>query len=183
MDNISLQKYREDIMATLPSVALVYVLCDFFHAPLYAGASISGRARARRHITSARSDLISNRSITVHEIAYIDIYIPRVSTDLNALERERIFTLNSHRPLFNTKIPKEKPEVEVPEPISFQLIPEDELNRFRYPTSMILHQSKALADLAEYIQTTKDNAATRRVYKIRHNLHDYHMNNWVNNAA
>jgi hypothetical protein len=52
-----------------------YVLCDLDEVPIYVGQSVDGiRARVRRHLTSARSDIIANRQIDVWEIAYVWAY-------------------------------------------------------------------------------------------------------------
>lgn len=183
MDNLSLQNYRDHIMSTMPSSMAIYVLCDFFHAPLYTGAGIDVRDRLRRHITSARSDVIANRFISVDEIGFIDLYFPETAFDFKRLEAERIFTLNAHRPLFNVKIPKVCPKVNVPVPVSFQLIPNEELARLRQPTNVIRHQSSMSNMLMDYIHTTKDNAATRKAFQVRQNLLTYHTNNWMADAS
>ena len=49
-------------MQSLTNEIGVYVLCDLDQAPIYVGQSTDGaRARVRRHLTSARSDIIANR--------------------------------------------------------------------------------------------------------------------------
>lgn len=50
----------------------VYALCDLDGIPIYVGQSVDGvRARVRRHLTSARSDIIANRQVDVWEAAWV----------------------------------------------------------------------------------------------------------------
>lgn len=71
----AIQKYREKQMRTLTNKIGVYVLCDLDGIPIYVGQSKDGISkRARRHLTSARSDVIANRQVDPWEIAYIRAY-------------------------------------------------------------------------------------------------------------
>jgi len=50
--------YRNEQARKLPAETGVYVLCDLDETPIYVGQSVDGiRARVRRHLTSARSDV------------------------------------------------------------------------------------------------------------------------------
>jgi len=67
-----LQKYRTDQLKQLTAEIGVYALCDLDNVPIYLGQSKDAiRSRVRRHLTSARSDVIANRQIDVWEIAYV----------------------------------------------------------------------------------------------------------------
>jgi hypothetical protein len=64
--------FRERAVQKLTHEVGVYVLCEFDQVPIYVGKSIKGiRARVRRHVTSARSDIIANCQIDVWEIAWV----------------------------------------------------------------------------------------------------------------
>src|SRR5258708_27548144 len=71
----AIQQYRQAQMKKLTDEIGVYILCDLDEVPIYVGQSGDGiRARARRHLTSARSDIIANRQIDPWEIAYVRAY-------------------------------------------------------------------------------------------------------------
>ena len=66
------QAFKERALKKLPTGTGVYALCDLDQVPIYVGQSTDGiRTRVRRHLTSARSDVIANRQIDVWEIAYV----------------------------------------------------------------------------------------------------------------
>ena len=68
-------RFRQQAVRTLTNKVGVYVLCDLDQTPMYVGQSVDGiRARVRRHLTSARSDIIANRQIDVWEIAWVWAY-------------------------------------------------------------------------------------------------------------
>src|SRR5688500_5615349 len=63
--------FRNHAARLLPKETGVYALCDLDEVPIYVGQSVDGiRARVRRHLTSARSDVIANRQLDVWEIAF-----------------------------------------------------------------------------------------------------------------
>src|ERR1700679_321594 len=64
--------FRRRAVRTLTSEIGCYVLCDLDQVPIYVGQSVDGiRARVRRHLTSARSDIIANRQLDVWEVAFV----------------------------------------------------------------------------------------------------------------
>jgi excinuclease UvrABC nuclease subunit len=64
------QSHRSKVLGGLTNEIGVYALCDLDQVPIYVGQSVDGiRTRVRRHLTSARSDVIANRQIDVWEIA------------------------------------------------------------------------------------------------------------------
>ena len=66
------QDFRSRALSQLTNEIGVYALCDLDGQPIYVGQSIDGiRTRVRRHLTSARSDVIANRQIDVWEIAFV----------------------------------------------------------------------------------------------------------------
>lgn len=80
-------EFRRRAVRSLTSRIGCYVLCDLDRAPIYVGQSIDGiRARARRHLASARSDIIANRQIDVWEIAYVWTYPVEDRSDIASIE-------------------------------------------------------------------------------------------------
>ena len=71
----------------------VYALCDLDDVPFYVGQTVSLpergiQGRVRRHITSARSDVIANRQIDVWEIAYVWAWPVQPADQVSFLERQ-----------------------------------------------------------------------------------------------
>ena len=80
-------------LSSVTTLIGVYALCDLDEVPFYVGQTISLpergiRGRVRRHITSARSDIIANRQIDVWEIAYVWAWPVEDSSQVNQLERQ-----------------------------------------------------------------------------------------------
>jgi len=175
MNITQLQKHRRKQAKLLPTYQGVYVLVDWFNAALYVGASIDSiRKRARRHLTSARSDLLSNQKMMTEEIAFIWFY-PTVDREhTKMLEQHLIFTHDAHRPLMNSKVPEEDCICIVPEKSIIQLVPDCELERRRDPAEAYRHHLSMLGKLLEYVLTTKDNSDTRKALAVRHSLMEYH---------
>ena len=75
--------FRHRAVRTLTNRIVCYVLCDLDEVPIYVGQSVDGiRTRVRRHLTSARSDIIANRQIDVWEIAYVWAYPVKTAATL-----------------------------------------------------------------------------------------------------
>jgi excinuclease UvrABC nuclease subunit len=74
-------------MKTLTNRIGVYALCDLDGVPIYVGQSKDGiQNRVRRHLTSARSDIIANRQVDPWEIAFVRAYPVERSTEIPLLE-------------------------------------------------------------------------------------------------
>ena len=79
--------FRRKAVRTLTNDVGVYVLCDLDQVPIYVAQSADGiRTRVRRHLTSARSDIIANRQIDVWEIAWVWAYPAKTVLDRANLE-------------------------------------------------------------------------------------------------
>lgn len=64
--------FRKQALTGLTDSIGCYTLADLDNIPIYVGQSVDGiRSRVRRHLTSARSDIIANRQVDVWEIAYV----------------------------------------------------------------------------------------------------------------
>lgn len=97
--------FRRSAIATLETRIGVYALCDLDGVPIYIGQSVDGiRARVRRHLTSARSDIIANRQVDVWEIAYVMAW-PTERELIGALEGALFHHYNALSPLMNGSVP------------------------------------------------------------------------------
>ena len=71
----------------------VYALCDLDAVPVYVGQTVSVKerginGRVRRHITSARSDVVANRQLDVWELAFIWSWPTTTPEQTDELERK-----------------------------------------------------------------------------------------------
>ena len=102
------QKYRKEAVRQTPREIGVYALCDLDETPIYVGQSIDGiQARVRRHLTSARSDIIANRQIDVWEIAYVWAWPVNDASMIGALEARLFHDFHAEIPLMNGTIPND----------------------------------------------------------------------------
>jgi excinuclease UvrABC nuclease subunit len=122
--------FREQAVRKLTTQIGVYVLCDLDNVPVYVGKSRDGvRARVRRHLTSARSDIIANRQIDVWEIAYVMAYPVQDVNDLANLEALLFHHFDPRSTLMQGQIPaKPDQSILVPEPSQLiQVMSDDEI--------------------------------------------------------
>jgi hypothetical protein len=98
--------FRRRAVATISNKVGCYILCDLDQVPIYVGQSVDGiRARVRRHLTSARSDIIANRQIDVWEIAWVWTYeVDR--ENIPELEALLFHWFNKQSTLMNGSVPK-----------------------------------------------------------------------------
>jgi hypothetical protein len=139
------QKYKDDQLNDLPGGIGVYALCDLDEAPIYVGQSSDGiRARVRRHLTSARSDVIANRQIDVWEIASVWAweltFSPTAATGekkaiLDHLEAHLYWEFHEKSPLVNGDVPPRPSTVpsRIPVKTQVQVIPAAEVQIRREP--------------------------------------------------
>jgi GIY-YIG catalytic domain len=101
--------FRRKAVRTLTNEIGCYVLCDLDQVPIYVGQSVDGiRSRVNRHLTSARSDIITNRQIDVWEIAWVWAYPVRAKAEIGILEDELFHAFNAKSALMNGKVPKQR---------------------------------------------------------------------------
>lgn len=106
--------FRNKACGGLTNQIGVYVLCDLDKTPIYVGQSKDGiRNRVRRHLTSARSDIIANRQIDVWEIAFVMAYPVADREDITPLEDALYHIFNDASPLMNGTVPA-RPEKALP---------------------------------------------------------------------
>jgi excinuclease UvrABC nuclease subunit len=152
----------------------VYVLCDLDNNPLYVGKSEDSiRNRVRRHLTSARSDIIANRQIDVWEIAYVWAY-PSNLADLSKLEAFMFHHLSDEYHLINGTIPK-RPAVilsQAPEPSQIVQVRTDEEILARKKIDVrITRQSTHYTNLLDHYLNVKKSPQLKRAL----NAHFYRL--------
>lgn len=157
--------YRSRALAGLTNETGVYALCDLDNVPIYVGQSVDGiRNRVRRHLTSARSDIIANRMIDVWEIAYVRAWpVPDIGriAELEAYLFQRFDAVSR---LMNGRalalpLPLSFPEPECQE---LQVIEEGERRDRLSPAQRLPRQIQHYLALVDYIQTVKDEDHLKR---------------------
>jgi hypothetical protein len=99
--------FRRRAVRTLTNDIGCYVLCDLDQVPIYVGQSIDGiRSRVKRHLTSARSDIIANRQIDVREIVWVWAYPAKDRAEISSLEDALFHEFHRRSALMNGKVPK-----------------------------------------------------------------------------
>lgn len=102
--------YRQKAVSRLTSTIGVYILADLDNVPVYVGQSTEGiKQRVRRHLTSARSDVIANRQIDVWEIAYVWEYPVADKGEIADLESVLFYHFDPQSRLMNGTIPPQPP--------------------------------------------------------------------------
>jgi hypothetical protein len=163
---MNLQRYRSKQVSSLTNEIGVYALCDLDRVPIYVGLSTDGiRSRVRRHLTSARSDVIANRLLDVWEVAFVWAW-PMPDADREHLRAvERYFANKFHRkkPLMNGSIPippSRKPILPAQQEV--MILPETEIEKRKDPLLRLPRQASQFNSLFSHILEVKDNADLRR---------------------
>lgn len=161
-----IQKYRKKQMKALTNKVGVYALCDLDGIPIYVGQSTDGiQSRVRRHLTSARSDIIANRQIDPWEIAFVQAYPVNRIKDIPLLEASLFAKFHRKKPLMNGSIPVAEGQLlrHVPKPAeTIQMMPDEELRMRREPALRLPRQIEHIGRLVDHILTVKDSAQLRR---------------------
>ncbi len=165
-DAASLIKFRKAAARSLPSPIGVYALCDLDGTPMYVGQSTDGlRARINRHITSARSDIIANRTIDVWEVAYVTCWQVDDAAQLNPLEAHLFHEFDAKSQLMNGTVPakpKQKVGFKVQKPETIQILPNEEIASRKRVTLRLTRQAKHFGDLLDYFLVVKDSSKVFR---------------------
>ena len=157
-------EFRRRKASDIPSDIGVYALCDLDQVPIYVGQSRDGiRARVRRHLTSARSDVIANRQIDVWEIAYVWGWPVAAKADLDPLEAYLFHEFNDVVPLMNGSIPA-RPEAPptLPNKVRVQVMENEEVKIRQDPALRLPRQVQHFGRLVDHILNVKDSAELRR---------------------
>lgn len=151
------QEFRKSALSALSDEIGVYALCDLDQVPVYVGQSVDGiRSRVRRHLTSARSDVIANRQVDVWEIAYVWAWPVADRAEIEPLEAALFQRFDAQKPLMNGKVlPLPQGEITEPAKQTLQVIDEDERLRRLRPDQRLERQIRQYGILVDYIQTVK----------------------------
>jgi hypothetical protein len=163
------QKFKEERLRLLPKTIGIYALCDLDEVPIYVGQSEDAiAARVRRHLTSARSDVIANRQIDVWEIAYVWAWPVADREQMNPLERSLFSRFNSASPLVNGRVLARSGRLRFPEPerARVQVMPDDLIMARRDPTLRFPRQIWHFNQLVDYILNTQDKPHLRRALQV-----------------
>jgi hypothetical protein len=163
-----LQRHRDKQLRQLPSETGVYVLCDLDQIPIYVGKSIDRiRARVRRHLSSARSDVIANRMIDVWEVAFVWSWPLKGKLQISELERFLYHRFNSSSRLMNGSIPALLRDLPFPEPElqKIQVLPDEEIASRKRPEHRLPRQIAQFNQLMDYILIVKDESHLRQALK------------------
>lgn len=153
------QGFRQDKLRDVTASIGVYALCDLDGVPIYVGQSVDGiRTRVRRHLTSARSDIIANRQIDVWEVAYVWAWPVRETEHIAPLESELFAQFDAISPLMNGKTlaAVQSSDIDIPDVEVVQVIDETErLSRLRADQRLPRQISQYLT-LVDYVLTVKN---------------------------
>lgn len=178
---MNLQKYRSDALKSLTQEKGVYALCDLDNVPIYVGVSMDGiRSRVRRHLTSARSDVIANRQLDVWEVAYVWAW-PMGSNpepfEVTSVESYLIHYYHSEKPLMNGVLPSPLQFVpSLPQMQVVRVMPEDEIASRKDPVRRLPRQAEQFGHLVSHMLEVKDNTELRRTLAAHfERLQDYYL--------
>ena len=163
------QKFKERQIRTLPPQIGVYTLCDLDETPIYVGQSKDGiRARVRRHLTSARSDVIANRQIDVWEIAFVWAWPVDNREMMKSLEHHLYKEFNATSPLVNSKIlgTVGNPRLKIPEKLRVQIMTNELIEARRDPSLRFPRQIQHFNQLVDYILNTQDKKHLRSALQV-----------------
>jgi hypothetical protein len=155
--------FRQRAVANLEPGIGVYALCDLDKVPIYVGQSVDGiRARVRRHLTSARSDIIANRQVDVWEIAWVMAW-PTPEDDIGRLEASLFHYFNKQSGLMNGSVPAlpENPFSFRPASQIVQVMSDEEIERRREPSARLPRQIEHYGRLVDHYLNVKSSAELR----------------------
>lgn len=177
---MTVQIYRKEAVRQIPREIGVYALCDLDETPIYVGQSIDGiQARVRRHLTSARSDIIANRQIDVWEIAYVWAWPVNDTSMIGLLEARLFHDFHVESPLMNGTLPNDPGSLSfpVPERQRVQVLPDDEIETRKNPTYRLPRQIQHMSHLVDHILNVKDTKQLRQSLKAHYSrLTTYYHN-------
>ncbi len=158
------QRFRKEALATLTDQIGVYALCDLDGQPIYVGQSVDGiRSRVRRHLTSARSDIIANRQVDVWEIAYVWGWPVQSVAEVAPLEGAVFARYDAEQALMNGKIEQGPVDPVIwPDKQVVQVIEENERLQRLQPAQRLARQIQQYNLLVDYILNVKDAVHLKR---------------------
>lgn len=157
--------FRRAAVAQLTASIGVYVLCDLDEVPLYVGQSKDGiQNRVRRHLTSARSDIIANRQIDIWEVAYVWTYPLAEKKDIGPLEALLFHHFNPQSQLINGSVPAVPTDVtNVPEPAQrVQVMTSEEIASRKESPHRLPRQANHYAEIVGHFLEVKQSKQIAR---------------------
>lgn len=171
-------KFRKTALSALTNQIGCYILADLDGVPIYVGQSIDGiKSRVRRHLTSARSDIIANRQIDVWEIAYVWAYPVNQKSAINQLEANLFYNFDSKSQLMNGQTPREPAnQVAIPQPSEIiQVISDEDLRERLSPDVRLPRQAQHYANLVDhYLVVKQSDQIARSMQAHFERLRKYH---------
>lgn len=170
--SIDHQKFQSRQLRKLPARSGIYALCDLDCIPIYVGKSTRRiaegiRARVRRHLTSARSDIVANRQLDVWEVAYVWAWPIENEDELTVLEAKLFHEYNRSNALVNGTVPPEPEDrVAVPERIEVPVMTDAEILARRQPRYRFPRQVQQFNQLLDYVLHTKDEIHLRKALDV-----------------
>jgi hypothetical protein len=169
--------FREAAVTTLTPQIGVYVLCDLDQVPIYVGKSEAIRARVRRHLTSARSDIVANRQIDVWEIAWVWAYPTQTGAESALLEAALFQRFDRQSPLMNGKLfAAPWQEIPIPEPAQkVQVMSDAEIEEKKDPALRLPRQAEHYSQIVGHFLAVKNsNEIARAIQGHFARLERYH---------
>lgn len=156
----------------------VYVLCDLDQVPIYVGKSGDGiRARVRRHLTSARSDIVANRQIDVWQIAWVWTYPTATKAESLLLEAALFHYFDAQSALMNGRqFLRPTEEFLIPEPTQkIQVMSDAEIAEKRDPALRLPRQAEHYSQIVGHFLAVKNSDEIARAIQAHFvRLERYH---------
>lgn len=117
----------------------------------------------RRHLTSARSDIIANRQVDVWEVAFVRAWPVENADEIRALEAALFHHFNAASALMNGSVPlrlNTMPEISAPAQ-TVQMIANEEIAQRRQPSVRLPRQIEHYGRLVDHYLNVKDSAELR----------------------
>ena len=154
--------FRHAAVSGLTLAIGVYALCDLDGVPIYVGQSIDGiKQRVRRHLTSARSDIIANRQVDVWEVAWVMAWPVTDKALIPTLEAGLFHHFNAKSPLMNGSVPIKSDFAAVEPDQTIQVMASEEIERRLEPSVRLPRQIEQYGRLVDHYLNVKDSAELR----------------------
>lgn len=157
------QEFRRRRVKSITNEIGVYALCDLDEVPIYIGQSTDGIcARVRRHLTSARSDIIANRLVDVWEIAFVWAW-PVAREQIGPLEARLFCDFHARSPLMNGSILLDPGPLQfaLPERQTVQIMADEEIRTRLEPELRLPRQIEHFSRLVDHILNVKNSPPLR----------------------
>ena len=125
------------------------------------------KPRVRRHLTSARSDVVANRQLDVWEVAYVWAWPVENENELTDLEAQLFHQFDRQSSLVNGTVPAEPTSpVGEPQRIDVQVMTDAEIEVRQQPRYRFPRQVQQFNQLLDYVLHTKDESHLRHALDV-----------------